>query len=77
LDDQLSEGGLSGLYELTHDSIHGAGKSKRPIYLITGYELDELGGDDEPLLDVNRIKILKKLQPHDFFSYELGVDWYL
>jgi hypothetical protein len=77
LDNQLSEGGLSGLYELTYDSIYGVGRQKRPIYLITGYELDELGGDDEPLLDVNRIKILKKLQPHEFFSAELGLDWYI
>ena len=73
IEEQLEEFGA--LYSLTYDISEGNG---RPVYLIHGQVLlDDLGSDGEPMLDINNIKIIKKLEPYEFFSNELGEDWYL
>jgi len=72
IEDQLEE--FSALHSLTYDITEGKG---RPVYLVHGQELNDLGSDGEPMLDINNIKIVKKLKPHEFFSNELGDDWYI
>lgn len=72
IEEQLEE--FSALHSLTYDITIGEG---RPVYLIQGQELNDLGSDGEPMLDVNKIKIIKQLQPDEFFSKELGEDWYI
>lgn len=69
---QLEE--FSALHSLTYDIVEGKG---RPVYLIHGQELNDLGSDGEPVLDINNIKIVKTLEPYEFFSKELGEDWYI
>jgi hypothetical protein len=71
IEDQLEE--FSALHSLIYDITIGEG---RPVYLIQGQELNDLGSDGEPMLDVNKIKIIKQLQPDEFFSKELGNNWY-
>jgi hypothetical protein len=71
IEDQLEE--FSALHSLTYDIKIGKG---RPVYLIHGQELNDLGSDGEPMLDINNVKIVKKLQPYEFFSRELGEDWW-
>lgn len=71
IQDDLSE--LTALDELTHEIANGTG---RPVYLVQGQELNDLGSDGEAMLDVNNVKIVKKLEPYEFFSKELGDDWY-
>jgi hypothetical protein len=75
IENELNDGGLASLYELTYNVVHE--DNKRPIYIISGQALNDLGQDGEPLLDHTKIKILKKISPADFFSYELGDDWHL
>jgi len=72
IETQLEE--FEALHSLTYDITIGEG---RPVYLIQGQELNDLGSDGEPMLDVNKIKIIKQLQPDEFFSKELGEDWYI
>ena len=64
---------FSALHSLTYDIIRDKG---RPVYLIHGQELNDLGSDGEPMLDINNVKIVKKLQPYEFFSKEIGEDWW-
>lgn len=68
---QLEE--FEALYSLTYDVASGNG---RPIYLVYGQETNHLGSDGEPLLNVNNVKIVKKLEPYEFFSREIGEEWY-
>lgn len=70
IEDQLEE--FSALHSLTYDITMGKG---RPVYLVHGQELNDLGSDGEPMLDINKVKIVKQLQPDEFFSRELGEDW--
>ena len=70
-EEQLEE--FSALLSLTYDIIRDKG---RPVYLIHGQELNDLGSDGEPMLDINNVKIVKKLQPYEFFSKEIGEDWW-
>ena len=49
----------------------------RPVYLVQGQELNNIGSDGESLLDITGVKIIKKLEPNEFFSNELGEDWNL
>ena len=70
LETQLEE--FSALYSLTDDITEGKG---RPVYLVQGQELLSLGSDGEPMLDINNVKIIKKLTPDEFFSREIGEDW--
>jgi hypothetical protein len=70
IEDQLEEFGA--LHSLTYDITMGKG---RPVYLVFGQELNDLGSDGEPMLDINNVKIVKQLQPDEFFSRELGEDW--
>jgi len=70
IENQLEE--FSALYSLTDDITQGKG---RPVYLIQGQELLSLGSDGEPMLDVNKVKIIKQLTPDEFFSREIGEDW--
>ena len=72
VEEQLEE--FAALYNLTYDITIGEG---RPVYLVQGQELDDLGSDGEPMLDINNVKIVKQLQPEEFFSRELGEDWYI
>jgi hypothetical protein len=75
VEDDLSEIGLSTLYSFQDDVCRGKG---RPIYLIEGETTGEVGMDDtEPLLDIDKIKIIKKLKPDEVYSTEIGEDWYL
>lgn len=69
---QLEE--LSALYSLTYDITTGDG---RPVYLVHGQELNDIGSDGESMLDINKIKIVKKLAPDEFFSREIGEKWYI
>lgn len=71
---QLSDTGISTLDSMVCDFLDNKG---RPIYLLHGQELDDMGMDDtEPLLDVNKIKIIKKLKPEEIWIDEFGgVDW--
>ena len=69
---QLSE--FAALNDLAYSVAKGTG---RPVYLIQGQELNDLGSDGEPMLDINNVKIIKQLQPHEFFSREIGEDWYI
>jgi hypothetical protein len=69
---QLEE--FAALYSFTDDITQGQG---RPVYLVQGQELLSLGSDGEPMLDINNVKIVKKLEPYEFFSKELGEDWYI
>lgn len=68
---QLEE--FEALHSLTYDVASGNG---RPIYLVYGQETNHLGSDGEPLLNVNNVKIVKKLEPYEFFSREIGEEWY-
>lgn len=68
---QLEE--FEALYNLTYDIANNDG---RPVYLVHGQETNYLGSDGEPLLDINNVKIVKKLEPYEFFSREIGEDWY-
>jgi hypothetical protein len=72
IEDELYE--IVALYELTNSIIEGYG---RPVYLVYGRVLPDLGSDGEAMLDINSVKIVKKLEPHEFFSQELGDDWYM
>jgi hypothetical protein len=72
IEDQLEE--FSALYSLTDDITNGDG---RPVYLVHGQELNDIGSDGEPMLDINKVKIVKKLEPYEFFSREIGEDWYV
>lgn len=72
IENQLEE--FSALFSLTDDIVTGKG---RPVYLIYGPELDSLGSDGEPMLSANDVQIVKKLEPHEFFSNEIGEDWYV
>jgi hypothetical protein len=72
IEDELSEFGA--LYSLTYDIVQGDG---RPVYLVYGLALPDLGSDGEAVLDSNSVKIVKKLEPHEFFSRELGNNWYM
>ena len=72
IEDELYES--VALYELTNSIIEGYG---RPVYLVYGRVLPDLGSDGEAMLDINSVKIVKKLEPHEFFSQELGDDWYM
>lgn len=69
---QLEE--FSALYSLTDDVAEGNG---RPVYLVHGQEMNDLGSDGEPMLDINNVKIVKKLEPYEFFSREIGEEWYM
>ena len=71
---QLSDIGISTLDSLICNFLD---KKGRPIYLIYGQELEDMGvHDTEPLLDVNRIKVVKKLQPEEIWIEEFGGnDW--
>lgn len=68
---QLEE--FEALNNLTYDVANGDG---RPIYLVYGQETNDLGSDGEPLLNANNVKIVKKLEPYEFFSREIGEEWY-
>ena len=70
IETQLEE--FEALYSLTDDITEGKG---RPVYLVQGQELLSLGSDGEPMLDINNVKIIKKLTPDEFFSREIGEDW--
>ena len=70
IETQLEE--FAALYSLTDDITEGKG---RPVYLVQGQELLSLGSDGEPMLDINNVKIIKKLEPSEFFSREIGEDW--
>ncbi len=72
IEDELSE--IIALHVLTDDIIDGNG---RPVYLVYGLALPDLGSDGEAMLDINSVEIVKKLEPHEFFSQELGEDWYI
>ena len=72
IETQLEE--FAALDSLTYDITQGQG---RPVYLVQGQELLSLGSDGEPMLDINNVKIVKKLEPYEFFSKELGEDWYI
>ena len=72
IETQLEE--FTALDSLTYDITQGQG---RPVYLVQGQELLSLGSDGEPMLDINNVKIVKKLEPYEFFSKELGEDWYI
>jgi len=70
IETQLEE--FAALDSLTYDITQGQG---RPVYLVQGQELLSLGSDGEPMLDINNVKIIKKLTPDEFFSREIGEDW--
>jgi GNAT superfamily N-acetyltransferase len=72
---QLSDIGMSTLDSMISDFIENKG---RPIYLIYGQSLDDLGiHDDEPLLDASKIKVVKKLHPQELYIDEFGGnEWY-
>jgi hypothetical protein len=71
---QLSDIGLNTLDSLIGDFFD---KKGRPIYLIQGQSLEDLGiHDDEPLLDLNKIKVIKKLNPEEIWiEHYGGNDW--
>ena len=71
IEDQLEE--FSALDGLTYDITTGNG---RPVYLVQGQELNDIGSDGESMLDINKVKIVKKLEPYEFFSREIGEEWY-
>lgn len=61
--DDLSEIGMGTLDSLICDFMEGKG---RPIYLIYGQELPDVGvHDTEPLIEPNQVKIVKKLRPEE------------
>jgi hypothetical protein len=72
IENQLEE--FAALDSLTYEIKIGEG---RTVYLVQGQELNDLGSDGEPMLDINKVKIVKQLQPDEFFSRELGEDWYI
>jgi hypothetical protein len=72
IEDQLDE--FSALEEFIYEITKGKG---RPVYLVQGQELSNIGSDGEAMLDINNIKIVKKLEPHEFFSNYIGEDWYI
>lgn len=71
----LSEDGLNTLDSMISDFLVNRG---RPILLIQGQELNDVGYDDgEPLLDMNQIKIVKKIHPSELWiDYYNGNDWW-
>ena len=71
---QLSDIGLNTLDSLISDFFD---KKGRPIYLIQGQSLEDLGTHDyEPLLDANKIKVIKKLKPEEIWiDHYGGNDW--
>lgn len=71
LDNELNE--LAALYTFVSEIAEGKG---RPVYLIQGREFDDVGSDGEAMLDINNVKIVKKLAPDEFYSNEIGLDWY-
>lgn len=74
IQDTLNGEGMASLIELF--SLMSDEKSKRPVYLLHGKETENVGNDGEPLLDPDMVKVLKRLEPHEFFATEVGPDWH-
>lgn len=72
--DNLNGEGIASLHELAYAVLYKS-EDARPIYLIQGQELDDIGGDGEAMLDIKNVKIIKKLSIHEFFAKELGENW--
>lgn len=71
VEDQLES--FEALGSLMYEVAKGKG---RDVFLIQGPALLSLGSDGEPLLEVGKVKIIKKLEPHEYFSDYIGEDWY-
>ena len=72
-EDGLNGVGMSSMAEL--DAMQRDEESRRPVYLLTGIEMDDSGSDGEPLLNIKKIKTLKKLSPDEYYSDTSGVNW--
>lgn len=66
----LSEIGIGTLDSLINDYHEGKG---RPVYLVYGRGTTETGmDDDEPLVNKDEVKIVKKLNPNEVWIDEFG-----
>jgi ribosomal protein S18 acetylase RimI-like enzyme len=73
-EDNLSGSGRSSIAEL--DAMQRHVESRRPVYLIFGKMLWDCGSDGEPLFNPESVKILKKLEPDEYYSDTSGINWY-
>jgi hypothetical protein len=74
IQDGLNAEGMASLNELFGMMMED--DSKRPVYLLHGKEMKDVGNDGEPLLQPDNIKVLKQLEPDEYFCMEVGVNWY-
>jgi hypothetical protein len=70
--DEVEDSGIASLDELTFDQREvtslGPNNNRRPIWLMTGDEVNDLGTDGEPLLKPGTARKLAQLKPNDLFA---------